>query len=140
MTITKSQGLIRTVGPHGPPARSVEFAVVAAVVGLETLVVMLLHHRGQGPAINVLYLIGVFAVTAVCELRVAVATSLWSAIALLYTYAGQYELEAAAVAGFLGGATHEHRVRLHPKGVRIPVSSARKPRGKRPYPRAAQGN
>ena len=99
MTITKSQGLIRTVGPHGPPARSVEFAVVAAAVGLETLVAMLLHHRGQGPAINVLYLIGVFAVTAVCELRVAVATSLWSAIALLYTYAGQYELEAAAVAG-----------------------------------------
>ena len=99
MTITKSQGLIRTPGLHGPLSRFSGFALVAAVVGVETLAVVLLQHRGQGLAVDVLYLIGVLVVSAVCELGLAVATSLGSAIALLYTYAGQYELDAAVVAG-----------------------------------------
>ena len=99
MTITRSQGLIRTPGLHGLLSRFTGFALVAAVVGVETLAVVLLQHRGHGHAVEALYLIGVLVVSAMCELGLAVATSLGSAIALLYTYAGQYELDAVVVAG-----------------------------------------
>ena len=58
MTISKSQGLIRTPGSHGPLARFMGFALVAAVVGVETLADAA-QHRGHGPAIDVLFLVGV---------------------------------------------------------------------------------
>jgi signal transduction histidine kinase len=99
MTITKSQGLIRTAGLHGPLSRFSGFALVVVVVAVETLAGVLLQHRGYGHAVEALYLVGVFVVSVVCELGLAVATSLGSAIALLYAHAGQYELDAAVVAG-----------------------------------------
>ena len=72
---------------------------VVAVVAVGTMAVVLLQHRGYGHAVEALYLIGVLVVSVVCEPEIAVATSLGSAIALLYTHAGQYELDAAVVAG-----------------------------------------
>ena len=58
-----------------------------------------LLHRGDAEAIAALYLIGALLVSTVCELRLAVATSLASAIALLCIHSGQYESQAALVAG-----------------------------------------
>jgi hypothetical protein len=46
MTITKLKGLIRTPGLHGPLPRFSGFALVVAVVAVETLAVVLLQHRG----------------------------------------------------------------------------------------------
>jgi signal transduction histidine kinase len=79
----------------GGPSLAVGIVVAVAAIAVETVLVWLLQHQDPGEAFELIFLLGVLVVSAGWGLGLAVATSLVSAIVLVYArdwHSGQFPI------------------------------------------------